>query len=174
VIATQNPIELEGTYPLPEAQLDRFLLRISVGYPGADEEREILSRRRRRGADAAEVPVVISKARLIEMQRALEGVFVAEAIEQYIVDLVRATRNDHRVALGASPRGALALLKLARAHAALRRRGFVTPDDVKAMTVPALAHRLILRPELWVSKMTTVQVVEDLLAQVPTPKAETE
>jgi len=173
VIATQNPIELEGTYPLPEAQLDRFLLRISVGYPGADEEREILARRRRRGADAAAVPVVVSKAQLIEMQRALEGVFVAEAIEQYIVDLVRATRDDHRVALGASPRGALALLKLARAQAALRRRGFVTPDDVKVMTVPALAHRLILRPELWVSKMTTVQVVEDLLAQVPTPTAET-
>jgi MoxR-like ATPase len=174
VIATQNPIELEGTYPLPEAQLDRFLLRISVGYPGADEEREILARRRRRGTDAAEVPAVLSKAQLIEMQRALEEVFVAETIEQYIVDLVRATRDDHRVALGASPRGALALLKLARAQAALRRRAFVTPDDVKAMTVPALAHRLILRPELWVSKMTTVQVVEELLAQVPTPKAETE
>jgi MoxR-like ATPase len=174
VIATQNPIELEGTYPLPEAQLDRFLLRISVGYPGPEEEREVLARRRRRGADAAEVPAVVSRAQLLDMQRALEDVFVAGAIEQYIVDLVRATRDDHRVALGASPRGTLALLKLARAQAALRRRGFVTPDDVKAMTVPALAHRLILRPELWVSKVSTAQVVEELLAQVPTPKAEPE
>jgi MoxR-like ATPase len=172
VIATQNPIELEGTYPLPEAQLDRFLLRISVGYPGREEEREVLARRRRRGADEVQVPAVVSKTQLLDMQGALENVFVAEAIEQYIVDLVRATRNDRRVALGASPRGTLALLKLARAQAALRRRAFVTPDDVKAMAVPALAHRMILRPELWVSKVTTVQVVEELLAQVPTPKAE--
>jgi MoxR-like ATPase len=172
VIATQNPIDLEGTYPLPEAQLDRFMLRISVGYPGAEEEREVLARRRRRGADAAQVPAVVSTSQFLDMQGALEGVFVSEAIEQYIVDLVRATRDDHRVALGASPRGSLALLKLARAQAALRRRGFVTPDDVKVMAVAALAHRLILRPELWVSKVTTVQVVEELLAQVPTPKAE--
>ncbi|HEV8439559.1 MAG TPA: MoxR family ATPase [Methylomirabilota bacterium] len=174
VIATQNPIELEGTYPLPEAQLDRFLLRISVGYPGAHEEREVLTRRRRRGADEAEVPAIVSRAHLLEMQQALEGVFVAESIEEYIVSLVRATREDHRVALGASPRGALALLKLARAQAALRRRGFVTPDDVKAMTVPALAHRLILRPELWVSKVSAVHVVDELLERVPTPKAEPE
>ncbi|HXJ78145.1 MAG TPA: MoxR family ATPase [Candidatus Methylomirabilis sp.] len=172
VIATQNPIELEGTYPLPEAQLDRFLLRISVGYPGREEEREVLARRRRRGADEVQVPAVVSKTQLLDMQGALESVFVAEAIEEYIVDLVRATRDDRRVALGASPRGTLALLKLARAQAALRRRGFVTPDDVKVMAVPALAHRMILRPELWVSKVTTVQVVEELLAQVPTPKAE--
>jgi MoxR-like ATPase len=174
VIATQNPIELEGTYPLPEAQLDRFLLRVAVGYPGSDEEREILARRRRRGEDAAQVPAITSKADLLAMQRALEDVFVAEPIEQYIVDLVQATRADHRVALGASPRGTLALLKLARARAALQRRGFVTPDDVKAMAVSALAHRLILRPELWVSKLSPAQVVEELLTQVPTPKAETE
>jgi MoxR-like ATPase len=174
VIATQNPIELEGTYPLPEAQLDRFLLRVAVGYPGSDEEREILARRRRRGEDAAQVPAITSKADLLSMQRALEDVFVAEPIEQYIVDLVQATRADHRVALGASPRGTLALLKLARARAALQRRGFVTPDDVKAMAVSALAHRLILRPELWVSKLSPAQVVEELLTQVPTPKAETE
>jgi MoxR-like ATPase len=106
------------------------------------------------------------------MQRALEDVFVAEAIEAYIVELAQATRRDPRVALGASPRGSLALLKLARARAAIGSRRFVTPDDVKAMAVPALAHRLILRPELWVSKVSPVQVVEDLLAQVPTPKAE--
>ena len=174
VIATQNPIELEGTYPLPEAQLDRFLICLAVGYPNAEEEREILVRRRQRRADAAGVSKVVSRDELLEMQIALEDVFVSDAIERYIVDLVQATRADSRVALGASPRGALALLKLARAQAALRRREFVIPDDVKGMAVPALAHRLILRPELWVRKLSPVQVVDDLLSQVPTPKAELE
>jgi MoxR-like ATPase len=172
VIATQNPIELEGTYPLPEAQLDRFLMRLAVGYPDREQEREILARRRQRRMDAARVPTVLSREELLAMQAALEDVFVSEAIERYIVDLVQATRADSRVALGASPRAALALLKLARAQAALWRRDFVTPDDVKAMAVPALAHRLILRPELWVSKVSPDQVVADLLSQVPTPKAE--
>lgn len=173
VIATQNPIELEGTYPLPEAQLDRFLMRLNVGYPSPEDEREILARRRARRDDAAAVDTVVSRDDVIAMQQALEDVFVSEAVETYIVDLAQATRADHRVALGASPRGTLALLKLARAEAVLRGREFATPDDVKAMAVPALAHRLILRPELWVSKVTTTQVVEDLLGQVPTPKAET-
>ena len=173
VIATQNPIELEGTYPLPEAQLDRFLLRVGVGYPTPEDEREILARRRERREDPARVAEVISREELLAMQQALEGVFVAEAIERYIVELVQATRSDHRVALGASPRGSLAVLKLARARAALRKRDFVTPDDIKAMAGPALAHRLVLRPELWVSKISPMQVVEDLLVQVPTPKAET-
>ncbi len=174
VIATQNPIELEGTYPLPEAQLDRFLMRVAVGYPSPEDEREILARRRRRREDPARISEVASREDLLAMQRAVEEVFVAEAIERYIVDLVQATRTDHRVALGASPRGTLAVQKLARATAALRKRDFVTPDDVKAMAVPALAHRLILRPELWVSKISSTQVVEDLLAQVPTPKADPE
>ena len=172
VIATQNPIELEGTYPLPEAQLDRFLMRLAVGYPDREQEREILARRRERRVDAARVPTVLSREELLAMQAALEDVFVSEAIERYIVDLVQATRADSRVALGASPRAALALLKLARAQAALGRRDFVTPDDVKTMAVPALAHRLILRPELWVSKVSPDQVVAELLSQVPTPKTE--
>jgi len=169
VIATQNPIELEGTYPLPEAQLDRFLIRLAVGYPDAAEEREILVRRRQRRMDAAQVAKVVSREELLEMQLALEDVYLSEAIERYIVDLVQATRADGRVAIGASPRGALALLKLARAQAALRRRDFVVPDDVKEMATPALAHRLILRPELWVAKVSSVQVVTDLLSQVPSP-----
>ena len=173
VIATQNPIELEGTYPLPEAQLDRFLLRVAVGYPDPEEEVEILARRRRRRDDAIGVAPVASRAELLAMQASLEDVHVAEVTERYIVDLVRATRADHRVALGASPRGALALLKLARALAALRRRDFVLPDDVKAMTVPALAHRLILKPELWASRVSSAQVVESLLVQVPAPSADT-
>jgi MoxR-like ATPase len=173
VLATQNPIELEGTYPLPEAQLDRFLMRIAVGYPDADTEREILRRRRARRTDAVTVPTIVSRAELLAMQATLEDVFVSDAIEGYIVALTQASRADTRVALGASPRGTLALLKLARAEAALRGREFVLPDDVKAMAVPALAHRLVLRPELWVSRLTPAQVVETLLHQVPAPAGET-
>jgi MoxR-like ATPase len=173
VIATQNPIELEGTYPLPEAQLDRFLLRVAVGYPeDAEQERAILARRRERRADEARVATVASRKDLLAMQQALEDVFVGEAVERYIVDLVRATRADSRVALGASPRGTLALLKLARAQAGLRGRDYVTPDDVKAMAVPALAHRLSLRPELWVTRVSAADVVAELLHTVPTPPTE--
>jgi len=172
VIATQNPVELEGTYPLPEAQLDRFLMRVAVGYPEAEAEREILKRRRERRTDSATVPTIVTRDELLAMQAALEDVFVSEALERYIVALAQATRVDHRVALGASPRGSLAVLKLARAEAALRGRDFVLPDDVKAVAVAALAHRLVLRPELWVSQTTPVQVVEALLHQVPTPAAD--
>jgi MoxR-like ATPase len=169
VIATQNPIELEGTYPLPEAQLDRFLMRVSVGYPNADDEVEILARRRRRRDDAVSVAPVISREQLVAMQASLEDVHVAGVTERYIVELVQATRSDPRVALGASPRGTLALLKLARAVAAIERRDFVLPDDVKGMAVAALAHRLILKPELWASRISPAQVVESLLEQVPAP-----
>jgi MoxR-like ATPase len=172
VIATQNPIELEGTYPLPEAQLDRFIMRLAVGYPDAADEVEILSRRRQRREDAVAIAPVTARAELLAMQASLEDVHVAASIERYIVDLVQATRTDHRVALGASPRGTLALLKLARALAALRRRDFVLPDDVKAMAVPALAHRLILKPELWASRISPTHVVTDLLEQVATPGVE--
>jgi MoxR-like ATPase len=172
VIATQNPIELEGTYPLPEAQLDRFLLRVAVGYPDREAEREILKIRRERRTDVATVPTLVTRAELLAMQAALEDVFVGEALERYIVTLVQATRSDSRVTLGASPRGSLALLKLARAEAVMRGRDFVLPDDVKGVAVAALAHRLVLRPELWVSRTTAVQVVESLLQQVPTPTAE--
>ena len=172
VIATQNPIELEGTYPLPEAQLDRFLLRVGIGYPDVDGERAILRIRRERRTDAVAVPVLITRAELLAMQAALEDVFVSDALERYIVTLAQATRSDPRVALGASPRGSLAVLKLARAEAAIRGRDFVLPDDVKAVAVAALAHRLVLRPELWVSRTTPAQVVESLLQQVPAPAAE--
>jgi MoxR-like ATPase len=171
VIATQNPIDLEGTYALPEAQLDRFIMRISVGYPERDEEREILSRRRDRRSDQAHIATVASRQQLLEMQAALEDVHVDASIEEYIVDIARATREDRRTALGASPRGSLALLRLARAEAALGRRDFVTPDDVKAMAVPALAHRIVLRPELWISRVNPDAVVREILDQVPTPKA---
>jgi len=171
VIATQNPIDLEGTYALPEAQLDRFIMRIAVGYPGREEEREILSRRRARRTEEAHVPCIVSRDELIEMQAALEEVHVDASIDEYIVEIARATREDPRVALGASPRGSLALLRLARAEAALRRSDFVTPDDVKAMAVPALAHRLVLRPELWISRVVPGDIVEEILNRVPTPPA---
>ena len=172
VIATQNPIELEGTYPLPEAQLDRFLMRIAVGYPGRDEEREMLRRRRERRHERADVPTVVPHEILLAMQAALEDIHVDATIDEYIVDLVRATRDDHRVALGVSPRGALALQSIVRAEAALRGRDFVTPDDVKAMAVPVLAHRIVLRPELWVARLPPVEVVADVLKRVPSPKVE--
>ena len=172
VIATQNPIELEGTYPLPEAQLDRFLLRVGIGYPDLEAEREILRIRRERRTDAVTVPVLVPRAELLAMQAALEDVFVSDPLERYIVALAQATRSDARVALGASPRGSVALLKLARAEAAIRGRDFVLPDDVKAVAVATLAHRLVLRPELWVSRTTPAAVVESLLREVPAPAAE--
>jgi len=172
VIATQNPLELEGTYPLPEAQLDRFLMRLRVGYPTPDDEQEILLRRRQRRQDTVDIPAVVTRAELLTMQAALEEVFVSPEIDRYIVDVVKATRQDGRVQVGASPRGSLALMKLARTYAALHGRDFVTPDDVKAMAVPALAHRLILRPELWITKVAEEDIVRDLLDKVPTPKAD--
>src|SRR5436305_12697795 len=153
VIATQNPIEYEGTYPLPEAQLDRFLLRTSVGYPEREDEWEVLARRLERGEDEVGVEPVVDAPGLVELQRALEQVHVAESVGLYMVDLVAATRASTRLAVGASPRGTLALLKLSRARAALEGRDFVTPDDVKTVAVPALAHRLTLRPELWVQRV---------------------
>jgi MoxR-like ATPase len=140
-----------------------------VGYPNRDDEVEILARRRRRREDAISVAPVISRAELCAMQASLEEVHVAAVTEGYIVDLVQATRSDPRVALGASPRGTLALLKLARAAAAIERRDFVLPDDVKAMAVPALAHRLILKPELWAARISPAEVVQGLVSRVPAP-----
>jgi MoxR-like ATPase len=172
VLATQNPIEYEGTYPLPEAQLDRFLVRISVGYPARDDEIEMLRRRLERGRDEAELEPVLGGAELVQMQEALEQVHVSEPIEGYLVDLVAATRESQRLAVGASPRGSIALLKLSRAKAALAGRDFVTPEDVKAVAVPALAHRLTLRPELWVQRVRGEDVVAEALESVPTPPAE--
>jgi MoxR-like ATPase len=172
VIATQNPIEYEGTYPLPEAQLDRFLLRTAFGYPAREDEVEVLDRRIERESDEVELAPVVDRETLVEMQRALEGVHVADSVRAYCVDLVTATRESRSTAVGASPRGSLALLKLARAGAALSARDFVLPDDVKAIAVAALAHRLVLRPELWVQQVSAEDVVREILETVPTPRAE--
>ncbi len=173
VLATQNPIEHEGTYPLPEAQLDRFLLRISVGYPSREDELGVLEQRRERGTDEISLSPVVNGEKLRAMQQALESVHVSESVGYYIVDVVRATRDAPSVQVGASPRGSLAILKLARAKAALEGRDFVTPDDVKAVAAPALAHRLALRPELWVQQVRAEDVVLERLETVPTPPAET-
>jgi MoxR-like ATPase len=172
VIATQNPIEYEGTYPLPEAQLDRFLLRTAFGYPARDDELEILGRRIERQEDEVVLEPVVDRETLVEMQRSIEQVYVAESVRGYCVDLVAATRSSQSAQLGASPRGSLALLKLSRAKAALSGRDYVLPDDVKAVAQAALAHRLILRPELWVQRITAEDVVRSVLESVPTPKAE--
>jgi MoxR-like ATPase len=172
VVATQNPIEYEGTYPLPEAQLDRFLLRVGVGYPDRDAEWGMLDRRLERAADDVQLTTVVDRHALIELQQAVERIHVSEAVGYYLVDLAAATRTSSRVQVGASPRGTLALLKLSRAHAALHGRDFVTPDDVKAIAVPALAHRLMLRPELWVQRVRPEDVIRETLQTVPTPAAE--
>jgi len=172
VLATQNPIEYEGTYPLPEAQLDRFLLRVSVGYPERGHESELLARRGERRQERIDLDPVIDSATLIAMQRAVEEVYVSDGVRDYMVDLVRATRDDRRVQLGASPRGSLALFTLGRAQAALLGRDFVTPDDVKSVAAPALAHRLTIRPELWVQRVSTESVVREILQSVPTPDPE--
>ena len=172
VIATQNPIEYEGTYPLPEAQLDRFLIRLRVGYPGRDDEWGLLAGRLARGADDIVLEPVTDRRGLVEMQDAIEQVHVSEAVGCYMVDIVASTRASRRVQVGASPRGSLALLKLARCKAALEGRDFVTPDDVKAIAVPALSHRLMLRPELWVQRVQPEDIVREALATVPTPSAE--
>jgi len=172
VVATQNPIEYEGTYPLPEAQLDRFLLRTAFGYPARDGEVDVLTRRIDRGMDEVELRTVLDRETLLEMQRSIETVHVADSVREYCVDLVVATRTSPSTAVGASPRGSLALLKLARCRAVLQGRDYTLPDDVKAITVPALAHRVVLRPELWVQRITEEDVVQEVLESVPTPRAE--
>ena len=172
VLATQNPIEYEGTYPLPEAQLDRFVLRIGIGYPSRDHEWEMLERRLERAEEEVELDQVAEKQTLLEMQGALEQVHVEESLGYYIVDLVTATRDAPGVQVGSSPRGSIALLKLARGRAALSGRDYATPDDVKAVAVPALAHRLSLRPELWVERRRSDDIVRELLDVVPTPAVE--
>ncbi len=174
VLATQNPLEYEGTYPLPEAQLDRFLLRLGVGYPGREEEWDVLERRIERAADDVVLSPIVGRDELLEMQRAVEDVHVDRSVGLYMVDLVAATRSASGIQVGASPRGSLALLKLSRCRAALDGRDYVVPQDVKAIAVPALAHRLSLRPELWVQRLRPADIVAELLDRVPTPKTEAE
>jgi MoxR-like ATPase len=169
VLATANPIEYEGTYPLPEAQLDRFLLRVSFGYPRRDEEWDVLRRRMERRQEETLLDPVVDAPTLLAMQAALEDVTVEDSVGRYIVELTAATREHPQVLVGASPRGSLALLLLARARAALSGRGFVIPEDVKAVAVPALAHRITLRPEMWLRRVEPSTVVLELLGRIPAP-----
>jgi len=169
VLATANPIEYEGTYPLPEAQLDRFMLRVSFGYPTRDEEWEVLQRRMSRRREEAELEPVVDPPTLLGMQAAIEDVAVEDSIGRYIVELTATTREHASVLVGASPRGSLALLLLARAKAVLAGRDYVVPEDVKDVAVPALAHRITLRPEMWLRRVDPAFVVSEVLAQTPAP-----
>ncbi|MGW6444665.1 AAA family ATPase [Lentzea sp. NPDC055074] len=169
VLATSNPVEYEGTYPLPEAQLDRFLVRLDIGYPPAEEEVEVLRRRLARQREEAEVAPVLAAGRLAELQGELEKSTVDDDLLRYCVDLAVATRNHPSVEVGASPRGAQGLVLVARALATLDDRAYVTPEDVKECAVAVLAHRLVMKPETWTSGVNGVQVVTELLGKVPGP-----
>jgi len=169
VIATQNPIEYEGTFPLPEAQLDRFLIRLSVGYPSLEEEQQILARRNERKQDSCVLTAVITPEIFLTMRQAIENVYISPDIQNYICQLVAKTRRFKQIELGASPRGSLALLKLARSWAAIHGRDFVLPDDVKTFAQCALSHRIILDPNLWGSKKSSLDVMDDLIQSVPVP-----
>ena len=174
VLATQNPIEYEGTFPLPEAQLDRFIMKVSVGYPAAGDEIEMLERRRARGTDEVDILQVTDGKELLQLSEAVEKVHIHADLSQYIIDLVNRTREDKQVLVGASPRGSLALLKLSRAAAALDGRDFVLPDDIKDFAVPALVHRLILKPDLWLKRFAAEEVITNILASQPVPVIESD
>ena len=169
VLATQNPIEYEGTFPLPEAQLDRFMVKLAVGHPSVTEEREILRRRRERRQDEVQLLRVAEPGQIMEMRAAVETVYVHPDLENYISELVHATRVDRRVVVGASPRASLAFLKLSRAYAALDSREYIIPDDIKRFATAVLGHRLVLQPEYWMSQRVRDDVVNDVLNKVAVP-----
>jgi MoxR-like ATPase len=172
VLATDNPIEYEGTYELPEAQLDRFVMRLRLGYLQPDDEVLMLQRRLDRATERAELGQVTDSGELTAMCRSLEQVEVSPDLLEYVVAIIRTTREHSQIQVGASPRGGLALVQLARGEALLRKRDYVIPDDIKNIAVPALAHRVTLRPELWVRQVSSDDVVARLLATVPTPKTD--
>jgi len=169
VLATQNPIEQEGTYPLPEAQVDRFMQKMSMGYPSREDEREILIRRMGRGKDDVDVEVITNPEKILAMMRTVEGVHLDPALLTYIVEIVTRTREDPRVVVGSSPRGSLALFKLSRARAVLHGRDYITPDDIKAVTIHGLAHRIILKPEPRIRGVLPEDILNKILAEVPVP-----
>jgi MoxR-like ATPase len=169
VIATQNPIESEGTFPLPEAQLDRFLMKLSVGYPTVDEEVEILNRRKERKRDYIELSAITNREEVLRMRETIESVFIEPDITKYVVELVSATRKNRRITVGASPRAGLALLKLIMGWAAIDTRDYALPDDAKRFIQPVLNHRLILVPDLWMKADATEDVINAILESVPVP-----
>ncbi len=169
VLATQNPIEYEGTFPLPEAQLDRFMLKLTVGHPSVAEEKEILRRRRERKHDEVSLQQITKAEQILDMRAAVETIHVDPDLENYIAELVHATRIDRRVVVGASPRASLAFLKMARAFAALEDRDYIIPDDIKRFAVPVLGHRLLLQPEHWMSQRVRNEVIYDALNKTTVP-----
>ena len=172
VLATQNPIEYEGTYPLPEAQLDRFIMKLGMGYPSPEEETEILDRRTKRESDEFEIDEIVSKEDIIGMQKMVERVHIEKELERYIVEIVAATRGHTGVELGASPRASLAMLKLSKANAWLHKRDFVLPDDIKAVAVPALSHRVILTADQWIKGAKSESIIKEVLSRIVVPKVD--
>jgi MoxR-like ATPase len=170
VMATQNPIEFEGVYPLPEAQLDRFLVRLQVGYPSRTEEVEIMRRRMVRGQEDVVLDPVADSETILDLQKTVEGIHVDDDVLGYIADIVQATRTQRQIEIGASPRGSLAIFKLSRARAVLHGRDYVIPDDVKEVVAPALVHRLIMKAESWVKGTSPNQILEDILKTIPVPR----
>ncbi|TMI49358.1 MoxR family ATPase [Candidatus Bathyarchaeota archaeon] len=171
VIATQNPIEYEGVYPLPEAQLDRFLLRLQLGYPNRTEEVEILKRRMERAQEDVLLQPAANGATILALQKTVEGIHVDDDVLGYVTDIVQATRVQRQIEVGASPRGSLAIFKLARARAVFHGRDYVIPDDVKEVAGPALVHRMIMKAESWVKGVDPRQIVDEILKTIPVPKA---
>jgi MoxR-like ATPase len=171
VIATQNPIEYEGVYPLPEAQLDRFLLRLQLGYPNRMEEVEILKRRMERAQEDILLEPVADGETILALQKTVEGIHVDDDVLGYVTDIVQATRVQRQVEVGASPRGSLAIFKLARARAVFHGRDYVIPDDVKEVAAPALVHRMIMKAESWVKGVDPRQMIDEILKTIPVPKA---
>lgn len=171
VVATQNPVEYEGTYPLPEAQLDRFMLRTAVGYPTSDEEWDIVRLRAERRTEEVTLQAMLDAGRVLELRSVVEQVTVEESIGRYLVELVRTTRSVAGVEVGASPRATLALMQASRALAAVRSRSYVLPDDVKTLAVSCLAHRLTLRPDLWLRGTRPEDIVQQCVDRLPVPVA---
>jgi MoxR-like ATPase len=169
VIATQNPIDYEGTFPLPEAQLDRFLIKLSIGYPSLADEQEILHRRQIRNNDLMDLKCVLDASELLAIRQQVEAIYAHPDMENYIVQIVQATREYKDVSVGASPRGSLALLKLSRAWAALSGRDYILPDDIKRFANPALGHRLVLAPALWMNRLAPFRIIDSICNRVPVP-----
>ncbi|TMI30251.1 MoxR family ATPase [Candidatus Bathyarchaeota archaeon] len=170
VMATQNPIEYEGVYPLPEAQLDRFLVKLSLGYPNREEEVEIMRRRMQRQKEDITLEPAVNAEKVLDLQRTVEGIHVDDDVLGYVADIVQATRTQRQVEIGASPRGSLAIFKLARARAVYYSRDYVIPDDVKDVAGPALVHRMIMKSESWVKGTEPRSVVDEVLKSVPVPR----
>jgi len=173
VVATQNPIEYEGVYPLPEAQLDRFLVKLQLGYPARTEEVEIMHRRMLRGQEDVALDPVTDLRTILDLQQTVEGIHVDDDVMGYIADIVQATRSQRQIDVGASPRGSLAIFKLSRARAVFHGRDYVIPDDVKEVVASALVHRLIMKAESWVKGTSPSQVLEEILRTIPVPRVKT-